>query len=73
MDSFCQVEPLRLSLSDDTVGVYERQAEPEHEDLDWDSFTTSLPLHQVEFIWTYLFQIYVLVCCSMDLFPWEHE
>lgn len=50
MDGFCQVESLKLLPSDDTVGVYERQAEPEHDDLDWDSFTTSLPLHQVDCI-----------------------
>lgn len=49
MDGVCQVESVRRSLSD---------VEAEHEDLDWDSFTTSVPLHQV---------LRVCVCvCSPD-------
>lgn len=41
MDGVCQVASVRRSLSD------ERQVEVEHEDLDWDSFITTVPLHQV--------------------------
>ncbi|XP_016117756.1 myosin-6-like [Sinocyclocheilus grahami] len=40
MDAVCQVVSVGRSLSD------ERQVEAEHEELDWDSFTTSIPLHQ---------------------------
>lgn len=36
MDGVCQVVSVKRSLSD------------EHEELDWDSFTTSIPLHQVQ-------------------------
>ncbi len=42
MDGVCQVVSVGCSLSD------ERQVEAEHEELDWDSFTTSIPLHQVQ-------------------------
>lgn len=80
MDSICQVESLRHSLSDDTVGVYEPQVEPEHEDLDWDSFTTSPPLHQVnlELCFDVLLQFsWLSLALTMqrwiDVFPWEHD
>lgn len=42
MDGVCQVVSVGRSLSD------ERQVEAEHEELDWDSFTTSIALHQVQ-------------------------
>lgn len=42
MDGVCQVVSVVRSLSD------ERQIEAEHEELDWDSYTTSIPLHQVQ-------------------------